>query len=350
MGVKIRVKRNKLYLDTYWQGRRTWQALNLTIGNDPELNKETRRLAEIIRQKKELQLVSGEHGLIDSIGARRPLLEYAREVAEGYGTGDHLHRVLKYIEDYGKGIQLQAINARWIEGFQRYLLTTGLSRMSASHMYKALSRILSLAARDNLIYKNPAEDMRGISVPETVPEYLTADEIETLSKTPLQGTLGAEIKRAFIFACFTGLRVGDLRGLTWADIRRETMQILRRQKKTGRIVNIPLHPQAWELIKPEGITRHDAPVFPLLASTGADTNKYLRTWADRAGLAKRIGWHTGRRTFGTLILEGGADFSTVSRLLGHSGIQITARYAQSTDAARRKAVDGLPTIQLEGRA
>ncbi len=350
MGVKIRQKGNKLYLDTYWQGRRTWKALKLTLGNNAELNKEALRLAEIIRQKQELQLVSGEHGIIDSVGARRTVVEYARELAEGHGTGDHLHRVIKYLEDYGKGIQLQAVNIRWVEGFQKYLLSQNISKRTASHMYKALGRILTRAVQDLLILKNPAENLRGISVPETIPDYLTAEDLETLAGTSLRGDLGAEIKKAFFFACLTGLRIGDIRSLTWGEIRRETLQILKRQHKTGRIVTIPLNQTAWDLIKTEEIPRHDTPVFPLVSTTGADTNKYLREWTERAGIGKRVGWHTARRTFGTLILESGADFSTVSRLLGHSGIQITARYAQSTDTAKRKAVEGLPEIKMGERA
>jgi integrase len=368
MGIAVREKRGKLYLDIYWGGKRTWEALHLTLGKDSVLNKEARRLADIIRQKKEIQLVSGERGLVDFVGAKQSLLDYVRKQAEGQKSGDHLHRLIKFLEEYsGGGIQLQAVNARWVEGFKQYLLTCPrhtkkiktketsssekiISKRTASHMYKALGRIFSFAVRDMLIHKNPIESLRGISVPETILEYLTLEELEKLAGTSLSGNLGAEVKKAFIFACYTGLRIADIRSLTWGDIRREPLQILKRQKKTGRVVSIPLTGPAWDLIKIDGISRHDAAVFPLLASTGADTNKYLLRWAGRAGVGKRIGWHTARRTNATLLLENGADFSTVSRLLGHSGIQITSRYAQTTDKAKRRAVNGLPEIKLKEQA
>jgi len=45
-----------------------------------------------------------------------------------------------------------------------------------------------------------------------------------------------------------------------------------------------------------------------LASTMED---YIRPAAKRAGITKRIGWHTLRHTFGTLLKANGADVATV---------------------------------------
>jgi hypothetical protein len=53
MSVKVRQKRKKLYLDIYIEGHRTWEALNLTLSNDPALNKETMRLAEFAKTRRE---------------------------------------------------------------------------------------------------------------------------------------------------------------------------------------------------------------------------------------------------------------------------------------------------------
>jgi integrase len=214
-------------------------------------------------------------------------------------------------------------------------------------MFKALGFVLRAAKLERLININPFENVKRISVPDKIYEYLNAEELEALAKTPLAGNLGAEIRRAFIFACYTGLRIGDLRSLAWGQIIRvPAPRIQKRQGKTGRIVSIPLSPAAWEIIKTDNLFRHDTPVFPLL-TTRTDTNKYILQWAERAKIEKHIGWHTARRTFATLAMEAGADVSTVSRLLGHSGIQVTAIYAQSTDKAKRQAVDALPKINLK---
>lgn len=52
MGVYVREKSGRLYLDYRINGRRHWEALHLTIRLNEKLNRETRELAEIIRKKK----------------------------------------------------------------------------------------------------------------------------------------------------------------------------------------------------------------------------------------------------------------------------------------------------------
>jgi len=51
MGVKIREKTGRLYLDIYWNGRRTWEALKISVGSDPQTKREAYRLADKIRAK-----------------------------------------------------------------------------------------------------------------------------------------------------------------------------------------------------------------------------------------------------------------------------------------------------------
>jgi hypothetical protein len=58
MGIKIRVKRRKLYLDIYRNEKRTWEALGLTVSGDPAVNRENMRPAEYARVKRGQQISS----------------------------------------------------------------------------------------------------------------------------------------------------------------------------------------------------------------------------------------------------------------------------------------------------
>jgi integrase len=209
------------------------------------------------------------------------------------------------LEAYGANIKLQSVNNHYVEGFKKYLLTCPilerrkqskgsaqiqLSKRTASHLFKALGQLLTIAERDMLIFKNPVKSLKGITVPETIKEYLTHDDMEKLSQKNLSGILGAEIRRAFFFSCFTGLRISDIKSLTWGEISRSSLQIKKMQKKTGRIVTIPLNSVAWALIDPgDSISRSDSLVFPVLGTKKIDTNKMLIVWAETAGIDKRIG-------------------------------------------------------------
>jgi len=352
MGVKLRIKRNKIHLDIYYNGIRKWETTNLTVSSDERQNKEVFRLAEIIRSKREAQIVTGEWGLLDNEGGKKPLYLYVKELGKSRDPKDSVNKCLKYLERFqgGTTIQLAQINESWIENFQNFLVKdTALSRMTANKYAYAIRLALNKAVRDNLILKNPALTVKGITVPETEKVYLTETEIQRLAKVKIAGKLGAEVRKGFLFCCFTGLRVSDIKTLTWADIEKDTLQLKKRQQKTGRFVYIPLNNNAWSLINDNTIHKLTELVFPLIGTTGTNTNQYLGPWAERAGVQKTIGWHTARHTFATLTLEHGADFFTVSKLLGHTKTATTAVYTKATDKLKREAVNALPDIELEAQ-
>lgn len=349
MGVKIRENRGKYYLDIHFNGKRTWESTGLTVSSDQKQNRETLRLVEILRSKRENQLVSGEWGLLDPVNGKKTLYAYAKELGQTRDSKHKLNKCLKYLEAFpgGIAIQLSQVTERWYESFQTYLLKdAGISPTTAYNYAAAIRYVLNRAVRESIIPRNPAAGVKGISLPESDKVYLNPEEIQQLARVELSGKLGPEVRRAFLFACFTGLRVSDLRSLTWGDIERDPLQIKKRQEKTRRIVCVPLNGNAWELINDGTLHRHDDPVFPFLSRTLTNTNQYLTAWAERAGLQKHIGWHTGRHTFATLTLENGADFFTVSKLLGHTKTATTAVYTKATDKLRREAVNALPDIDI----
>jgi integrase len=205
---------------------------------------------------------------------------------------------------------------------------------------------LRKAVRENILVKNPAESVKGLPEPETDLIFLNVDEVQKLADTDLNGELGAEIRNAFIFACYTGLRISDIKSLKWGDIELNPLQIIKRQKKTRRTVYVPLKETSWGIINDGKDHNPDDKVFSLLANTKSQTNQYLIKWAEKAGIKKPVGWHTARRTFATLALENGADIYTVAKLLGHKKLKQVAKYAQATDKLRREAVEALPEITL----
>jgi integrase len=228
-----------------------------------------------------------------------------------------------------------------------YLLNQPKLSASTAHDYsKAIRMALRKAVRENILIKNPADGVKGLPEPETDLIFLNIDEIQKLANTPIKGELGAEIRKAFLFACYTGLRISDLKSLKWGDIERNPLQIIKRQKKTQSTVCIPLSKNAWSIIGDEHEHSPDDNIFSLLGNTRSQTNQYLIKWAKKANITKPIGWHTAWRTFATLGLENGVDIYTIAELLGHVNIKQVARYAKVTDKLRREAVAALPEINL----
>jgi integrase len=350
MGVQIRVKRGKLYLDIYNAGKRTWEGLHITLTGDREQNKEIMRLAEICRSKRETQLLTGIWGIQDPIAGRQKLITYLGDCAKARAHNDYITGCIRYLKQYPNGdtIQLAQITPQFIDGFQKYLLSgTKLSPTTAYDYAKAIRMAMRKAVRENILIKNPAESVKSLPEPETDLVFLSIEDVQKISDIELGGKLGSEIRKAFIFACYTGLRISDIKTLKWGDIERSPKQIIKRQKKTQRAVYIPLKEIAWNIIDDGNEHNPNDKVFLLLAKTKAQTNKYLIKWAKEAGISKPVGWHTARRTFATLALENGVDIYTVAKLLGHKNIKQVAKYAQATDKLRRSAIDALPVIRIK---
>ena len=348
MSVTVREKRGRLYLDVYADGRRKWEALGLTLTADKQQNKEIMRLAEVCRSKRETQIVSGEWGMVDPVNGKKSLFNYMTEIGKGREKKDHINRVLKYMAKFSGGnISLGQVSEKWLEDFQAYLLKeSGLAKGTAARYEAAIRYALRKAARDRLIPRNPAEGIKAITIPESDKAYLTINEIQVLADTRLGGKLGETVKLAFLFACFNGIRISDLKSLEWGDIDIESKQISKRQEKTERRVFIPLHDVAWGIINDGTIHNHKELVFPRLTQSKTDTNQYLVAWARKAGIEKDVGWHTARRTFAVLSLEAGAEIFTVSKLLGHTNLKNTLVYAKATDKMKRGAVNALPVIDI----
>jgi integrase len=264
---------------------------------------------------------------------------------------DRMNRVRKYLREYpgGDTIKLGQVNEKWVKDFQDYLLNdTKLTASSAWAYCSALRVAFNQAVREKIIIRSPAAAVKGINPPDADRIWLAADEVQKLANINLGGRLGKDIKNAFLFACYTGLRISDLKTITWGDIDHASLQIIKRQKKTKDLVYIPLSETAWKIINDGSIHNHKEYIFPELAAIRHQYHMRLDQWAKKAGITKKIGWHTARHTFAVLSLESGGDIYTVSKLLGHKSLKTTQAYAKATDKMKRAVVDALPAVEIHG--
>jgi integrase len=66
--------------------------------------------------------------------------------------------------------------------------------------------------------------------------------------------------------------------------------------------------------------------------------KYVRPAAERIGIHKRIGWHTFRHTYSTLLRSVGAEFKVMQELMRHSSLRSTLNvYKQAVTPAKHEA-------------
>ena len=350
MSVKVRVNRGRVYLDIYEHGSRHWEALDIWLTGDANHDKEALVLAEIARGKRIEQLHEQTNGLIDRIAAEMPLVQYAEEVIEQKHEQkkNPLPKSMKYLRSFAKNIRLKEITPSFVERYREYLLEQpALSRATAQKYLEALKTVLRRAVMERILPNDPSVSVKNIRVPQPVTYALTVPEIEQLARTTLGGKLGAEVRRMFLFGVYTGLRISDIRSLRWGQLQRDPLSITVKQQKTAEAVTIPLHEIAFSIIDDGNLHRKDEFCFPLAATTKTSLNQYLVLWGKKAGIEKPLGFHVARRTFGTLVLQGGSDLATVSKLLGHTNLRHTARYLKTDSERAQAAIAGLPLIDLQ---
>ena len=145
-----------------------------------------------------------------------------------------------------------------------------------------------------------------------------------------------QVKDCFIFSCFTGLAHADLKRLTPQNIvtgSDHNLWIKINRKKTNSLCSIPILPTTSKLIEKYKNNPHcikNNLLLPVLSNQSM--NAYLKEIADICGITKRLSSHLARHTFATTItLNNDVPIETVSKMLGHSTINITKIYARLLD-------------------
>ena len=357
--VKLREKELKsgettLYLDIYYKGKRYYEfppEFRLKPGktiNEKNLNKELRIKAEMLRARRQLDIINGEYGFIPEFQKNISLIDYFKVQQEKRKDGESNYQnwesTLKHLESFKKGdVRLSQVNEVWLIEWHKYLKSTvtknekHLSKNTIFSYYHKVIACLKQAYKEKIISFNPAQTNVGVKAEDGKREYLTAEEVQLLIQTDCEDP---QLKRAFLFSCLTGLRWSDVAKLTWSEVREDV--IVFKQKKTGGQEYLPVSEQALHFL---GERKEDSEkVFKL--SYSAWNNMKLRDWVKSAGIKKKVTFHVARHTMATLSLTNGADLYTVGKLLGHKNINTTQLYTKVIDSKKRAAVDSLPKFKL----
>ena len=150
-----------------------------------------------------------------------------------------------------------------------------------------------------------------------------------------------EIKRAFLFACYTGLGLAECKVLKWSHITNNRLTI-DRQKNSAEI-NLALSKTALELLGERQQSKNL--IFDLTFNgkfiSETSINRTLTNWVERAGVDKRLSFYCGRHTFAVRLLTNGANLKTVSDALAHKSTANTVKYLNYVNSLKDEATSNL---------
>lgn len=354
--MRSKVQRRREFLKLYLYGRpRTVE--------EREANRQTLELARRIRAEREQEHKADTLGYrIKAETKRTDFLVFFQNYIDTYTKQDKrvlqvaLQRFRDFLRDTPRysalqyGVRPQHLNKEMMTAFADYL--KGRSRGSgAATIYARFKKAVCSAEESGLLANNPC---KGISIKADklaiTKEILSPDEIGRLVSAPAASSVNLNIRRAFIFSLYTGVRFCDVKALTFGNVDRANRVLRFDQQKTsghssGSGVTIPLNDGLLRLIgEPEEGQGRDGLIFPLPSHVSCC--EALARWAKRAGIDKRITWHCARHSFAVNLLNNGTNIKVVSSLLGHSSLSMTERYLHVVDGQKEAAINSLPALDF----
>jgi len=346
MRVTVREKKlidgsSSIYLDIYHKGKRRYEFLNLYYTKNRVQNRETKLLVEKIRTKREIELQYNSYGFIPETKMQSNFVSYLDIMANEKTKNSPFICAVKMVKKFsGDILTFQQVDEKWLEDFKRYLLKK-VSQNSSAIYFQKVKQGLKRAKLEKIIIRDPGEYVKNIPLIETERVFLEFTELETLVNTKCKND---NVKRAFLFSCFTGLRFGDVKKLTWKEIKGKKLHFI--QEKTKSVTYLPLNEMALNLLKQKSniISIDKQLIFELPRIWW--TNEILKEWAKKAKIKKNLSYHAARHTFATMSLTYGNDIYVTSALLAHKNVKTTQIYARIIDQKINEAIDRLPTIAL----
>lgn len=338
------IKGDKVYYQFEW-GKSAGQRVSTGIFTytkpknaiEKNHNKEAFMILDSKRSKMILERQSIASGYVPMHKIKSNFLDfYADYVKHNVRYGSrHLMASYKHFKAFLKidFISAASISETLCENYRAYLLSKYNGETPANY-FREFKRVMKAGKKAGYFTENPAAEIASKTKPNRKKkEVVEPEEYLQLLKTPC---LNYEVRNAFIFCLYAGLRWCDIKTLKWDNIQTESILLV--QQKTKVTVEIPLHPIAKAILG----QRKRGLLFRLPTANGA--NKILQEWTTAAGVIKHITWHCARLSFSVLLQDEGINTATVAGMLGHtSSKMVEVTYQRYRIQVGKKAIQKLPS-------
>lgn len=350
----VKVDRKREYLSLY-----LWQAPRTPL--ERQQNKETLELAKKIRFERGQELLESAEGYRLKKNRDINFLDYFKSYIDTYTKKDirmlqmALNRFVDFLNEtpeytkYSKCIKPGQITKDMIEAYTEYLQSRSIGE-GAKSIYSRFKKVIKYAIEHDVMIKNPCTGIViKVDDQQLKKDVLSLDEIQQLINTHYDNE-NPNIRRAFIFCLYCGLRFCDVKDLTFENVDYSNKLLKFEQNKTkGHSANsgvvIPLNDGLLQLIgQPQQLDKREELIFSLPSYEMC--LKALKRWVKRANINKHISWHCARHSFAVNILNNGANIKTVASLLGHSGLKHTEKYTRAVDKLKQDAINSLPELKF----
>ncbi len=234
------------------------------------------------------------------------------------------------------------------------LAADGLSPATINRYLATLSHALSSAIKENgWLDRNPVSNVSKLKEENERIRFLS-DDSQDQHGNVIEGErtrLLRECKRSrtaclypiVVLALSTGMRKGEILGLTWDDVSFDQRRIMLHRTKNGERRGVPLVGHALDLLREHSkVRRIDSNlVFP--GSDADSVADFRGAWEEalkRAGV-ENFRFHDLRHTAASYLAMNGASLAEIAEILGHRTLQMTKRYAHLSETHKTKVLESM---------
>ncbi len=240
-----------------------------------------------------------------------------------------------YIEPYFGHMKVSKIRVQNAEQFKLELLNKNLSPTRINNILNVLKIIFKEAVRTEYLLKSPLTNFKFIPKQEKALEYWLPSEIQRF----LTSVSKSHYFPIYLLCLNTGMRKGEVCGLLWDCIDFDNRQIIIRRSvdryglkestKSNKIRNIPMNDTVFNLFNELKNNKQCLKyVFTTPLGNPIDYQHFGHRCFNQDLLksdVRKIRFHDLRTTFASNFCMNGGDIYALSKILGHSNVEITQK-------------------------
>lgn len=344
--IRVTVARRAIYISTGVRVcEKEWKAGRVVNRTDaPALNERIGIIYEIVDREANRCIKVGQPintaaikkmvwNEKDAMSDEPSFLEWFEHQTEilnlSHGTVKHYISLRTRLIEFGKIKQWADVTTENISEFDAWLhkrkLGNGEAITDAAvyKYHKCLKAMLNRSVTFDKIDRNPYARLKFKRGESENIEYLTEDEMNAIVNLKVPTGTQIEVARdLFVFQMYTGLSYSDTQAFDFSQYKKVKGKWINTGEriKTGVAYVSSLLPPAVAVLEKYGWT------VPKIDN--ADYNHLLKVVGSMANIPTKMHTHLARHTFATWMLRNGAKIENVSRMLGHTNIRQTQRYAK----------------------
>jgi integrase len=220
-------------------------------------------------------------------------------------------------------------------------LSPGTAVRHFNVMHHMMAKASTIWSKETGIDRNPADQVEVRRPDDARDRYLSEDELRRLKlaldeKKYRKGTndLNKTVHRLrliVLIAVATGMRASEIFGLLWSDVLySEGLLAVRAKLKGGKMRYVPMTPELASELRRFPVVISEDRIFPPKPGATSGRQRLEGSFEDlleRAGI-RDFRFHDLRHTFASWYMMNGGDLYELAKILGHSNIKMTERYAK----------------------